>query len=109
MRQTMNVLVVAAALLIGAGIGHVDSRPTWDDTGITAGTVFVASAVLSFFRPRFALAIALAVGGWIPLIEIIRGGGYGSLLALAIALVGALCGAGARNLWLSGGRPSATP
>lgn len=103
MRQRMNFLVVAIALVVGAAIGYVDSRPTWDDTGITAATVFVVATVFSFVRPTLALVIAVAVGGWIPLIEITRGGSYGSLIALAIAVVGALCGAGARSLWLRGG------
>jgi hypothetical protein len=31
-------------LLAGALVGYVDSRPTWDDTGITAGAVFLVSA-----------------------------------------------------------------
>ena len=106
--RAVNAFVVGLALLIGAGIGYVDSRPTWDDTGITAMTVFAAAAALSFVRPRLAPLIALAVGGWIPVIEILRGGGYGPLIALAIAVIGALCGAGARTLWQSGGRPSAT-
>lgn len=91
-----NILTVVAALALGAAIAYVDTRPNWDDAGITAGCLFLSAGVLSFVSPRLSPIIAIAVGGWIPLIEIARGGNYGSLIALAIAVVAALCGAGAR-------------
>jgi hypothetical protein len=91
-----NITIIAAAMAIGAFLAHVDTRPGWDDTGIIAGAVFVAAAALSFARPRLAPVIAIAVGGWIPLFEM--GRNTGSLLALGVALVGALCSAGLRTL-----------
>lgn len=95
--RRITLLAVAAAF--GAGIAYVDSRPTWDDAGITAGVVFLATAALSFVQPPLSPFIALAVGAWIPMVEITRGGNYGSLIALAIAVVAALCGAGARLMF----------
>src|SRR5438128_8681120 len=43
---------LAPALLVGLGIGIVDSRPHWDDTGITAMALLAASAVLGILQPR---------------------------------------------------------
>ena len=101
MRASVNAIIITAAAILGAGIAYVDSRPGWDDTGITAGSVFLAAAALSFARPRLAPAIALGIGAFIPIVEITRDGNYGSLLAMGIAIVGVLCGAGARMMFSS--------
>jgi hypothetical protein len=54
------------SLLIGFGMGAlidwVDSRPHWNDAGITAGILFLAAALLSFLWPRRSWLIGLAVG-----------------------------------------------
>ncbi len=81
------------ALVVGLGIAWVDSRPTWDDTGITAGVVLLATAAFGFVAPRRPWVWALAIGGMIPLLGILSSGNVASLLALAIALVGAYGGA----------------
>lgn len=78
--------------LLGIAIAYVDSRPGWDDTGITAGAVFIASGILGALGPERPWLWALCVGAWIPLFEILHGWNWGSLLALGIALVGAYGG-----------------
>ena len=45
----------------GCMIGWVDSRPAWDDTGITAVSLLVVSAVLGFYRPRHWWVVFLAL------------------------------------------------
>lgn len=91
-------LTIAAALAAGALIAYVDTRPHWDDTGVTAGLLLLSALTLAFARPRLWIAIALAVGVWIPLVEISQSHNAGSLIALAIAFIGALCGLGIRSL-----------
>jgi hypothetical protein len=86
-------VLLAVAVLLGASIAWVDSRPTWDDTGITAGVVLLASVAFGFVAPRRPWVWALAIGGMIPLLGILRGGNFGSLLALVVALAGAYGGA----------------
>lgn len=100
-----DTAVLTTALALGAAVAYVDSRPTWDDAGITAGVIFLCAMGLSFASPRLTPAVALAVSAWIPLIEIVRDRNYGSLIVLGIALIGALCGAGARIAFT----PSRTP
>jgi hypothetical protein len=55
-----------ATLLMGFGmsalIDWVDSRPHWDDAGITAGILFLSAALLSFLWPRRPWLTGLAVG-----------------------------------------------
>ena len=89
----MMLLAVAAGLLIA----WVDSQPTWDDAGITAGMIFLTAAVFGAIRPSRAAVWALAVGAWVPFFGIVLHRNFGSLLALAVAFFGAYAGALARK------------
>ena len=89
MRGKLTLVTLAAALAIGVAIGYVDSRPTWDDTGITAGSVFLAAAALAIVRPRVAWLVGLAVGIPVPLFNVTLHGNFGSVMAIAVGLVGA--------------------
>ena len=88
----MQRLVLLAALTAGIMIGYIDSRPTWDDTGVTAAALFATSLVLGALAPQRPWATALLVGAWIPLFGILMHANYGSLLALAFAFAGAYAG-----------------
>ncbi len=88
-------MLAAAA---GIGIAYLDSRPGWDDTGISAGLVLIAAAVaaaLSGWRPWLW---ALLVGVWTPLVEVALAGPaglgspLGSVAAVVVASVGAALG-----------------
>ena len=89
-RSALGPLVAAAT---GVAIAHVDSRPSWDDTGVTAAAVLVTSAIFALWIPRRWRLWAILVGAWVPLVEIIHGGNVASLLALAFAGAGAAIGA----------------
>jgi len=73
-------------------IAYIDSRPTWDDTGITAGAVLITAGILGALGPKRPWLWALCVGGFIPLFGIMHGWNWTSLLAVGIALVGAYGG-----------------
>ena len=94
--------MLLVALILGALIAWVDSRPSWDDTGITAGVLLLLSAGFGALRPRFAWLWALALGAWIPLTSIVIARNYGSILALVIAFIGAYLGVAAHHLLASG-------
>jgi hypothetical protein len=90
--------LVAVALALGFTITWLDSRPSWDDTGITALLIFLSTIVLGMIRPRLAWVWALAVGLWIPLQGMVRYGNYATVLALVFAFGGAYAGAFGRGL-----------
>ena len=88
--RTWLLAIIAAAL--GVAIAVVDSRPTWDDTGITAGAVLVSAFIISMVAGRRPWLWAVLVGIWVPAITIRNGGDRAALLALVFALVGAYAG-----------------
>ncbi len=90
-------LILLGASAIGLTIARIDSRPTWDDTGISAGAVLLAAALFAAIRPARPWVWGLAVGGWLPLLGVLRGGNIGSLIGLAIAFIGAYAGAVVRH------------
>src|SRR5881275_3135899 len=92
MRRLHAFGMLLAALILGALIAWVDSRPTWDDTGITAGVLLLVSAGFGALRPRFAWLWALALGAWIPIVGIVSTRNFGSILALGITFIGAYLG-----------------
>ena len=87
-RLTALTLGVMGGLLIA----WLDSRPHWDDAGITACLILGTTWLLGALIPRQAWLAAIAVGIWVPLHEVISQGNWGSLLALAIAFAGAYSG-----------------
>lgn len=89
-------MVPAAA--IGLAVAWVDSRPSWDDTGVTAGALALSAAVFAALSPSRPWRWALLVGAWIPALALARGQGPAALLALAAAAVGAYAGSGARRM-----------
>ncbi len=98
MHKASSIGLLSAAIAVGLLIAWVDSRPTWDDAGITAGVVFLTAAFFSAIRPVRPWIWALAAGAWIPFFGIALHHNSGSLLALAPALVGAYAGAMARRV-----------
>ena len=96
-RWSAQVLLLSvAALCAGLGIAWVDSRPGWDDTGVTAGALLIAAALAAFARVPPWLA-ALLVAGPILAAELSRGTGV--LLAIPFAIAGAYAGAFVHRLF----------
>ena len=58
------VLLVSAAL--GALIAYVDSRPSWDDAGITAFALLGAAVLVGLARPPRPWLCALLIWAWLP-------------------------------------------
>jgi hypothetical protein len=80
------------ALLLGLAVAALDSRPGWDDTGITAGLLAIGAAVIAAIDGRRPWLWALLVGGPLPIIETLQGGSPASLIAIAFAGVGSTLG-----------------
>src|SRR5690348_10732309 len=90
--QSMQNILLAVAVLAGLFSAYVDSRPTWDDTGILAGGLLLVSGLLTLLGHRKPWLIALAVGIWIPLHDIYLSHDLRMLLVLLFPLVGAYGG-----------------
>lgn len=100
--RRLEWMMLAPAVLMGLSIAWIDSRPHWDDAGITAGLLVIGSGLLGLGVSRRAWRIALAVGVWIPAWLILHAKGFGSaaasLIILVFPLVGAYAGMGVRRL-----------
>jgi len=94
-----DLALLAIALALGGSIGYLDSRPAWDDTGVTAGALLASAGLLGWLGPHRPWLWALAVGAWIPLWGLVSTQNYWSLLAPGIALLGAYGGMGLRK-WI---------
>ena len=54
MRKAPPIGLSLAAIALGLLIAWVDSAPTWDDTGITAGMIFLTAAVFGAYAGALA-------------------------------------------------------
>jgi len=88
----MQNLLLGIAVLAGLFSAYVDSRPTWDDTGILVGGLLLVSGLLTLLGHRRPWLIALAVGIWIPVYEIFKSHDFMMLVILLIPLIGAYGG-----------------
>lgn len=88
-RSPRRLLVIGLTLLAGIAIAWVDTRPNWDDAGVTAGAVLIASAAGAWAGVPPWLAALLTVG---PMLLVELPGGAGVWLAAPFALAGAFAG-----------------
>jgi len=86
-------ITVIIAVCLGILIGWIDSRPHWDDTGITVGLIVISTFIIGFISPGRPWIWAISVGIWIPVWNILFQNNYSSLAALVIAFIGAYSGA----------------
>jgi len=95
------LLIVAVA--IGLAIAWVDSRPHWDDAGITAGMLLLTAGVLGLISPKRPWLWALGIGIWVPAHLMARtpsvGNLLGSLVILAFPMAGAYAGMAVRRMF----------
>lgn len=89
--------LVCCAVALGLFIGWVDTRPTWDDTGITVFIVLIVTALFGVMSPKHAWIWALAVAGGIVLFNIGLSRNYGAMLVLPIGFIGSYGGAWLRS------------
>jgi hypothetical protein len=83
-------LILATAL--GLGITWIDSRPVWDDSGISALMLAIAAFFCGYLAEKKPWLIALAICIWIPAISLFSKINYGSFLALIPGFTGAYAG-----------------
>jgi hypothetical protein len=101
-RQVPNAVALFSAVVAGLAIAYVDSRPHWDDTGITVFAMLGAALLIAAYNPRRPWLWALGVGVWIPLHAIARSGNLAAAAMFVVVLfplAGAYLGAAARRLF----------
>jgi hypothetical protein len=100
--RTLHTTLLVAAVALGLAIAWIDSRPHWDDAGITAGMLLLSAGALGLAGPRRPWLWALAVGIWIPATMIARtptlGNILGSFVILAFPFAGAYAGMALRRM-----------
>ena len=94
----MQKVLFGLAVISGIAIAFVDSRSGWDDTGITAFSLLLASGLLSLLGFKRPWLLALSVGIWLPLYEGILSRNPMILLVLFIPLIGSYAGWGGRRV-----------
>ena len=92
-QPSRTVIPMLVALAIGLGIAWMDTRPTWDDTGVTAGAILIGSALAALVGVR-AWWAALCVAGPLAIVLGVRG----SLAAIVVSLLGLVGGAAGGGL-----------
>lgn len=93
----MQKFLPLLSLVTGAAITWIDSRPTWDETGITAGMLLITAGVFGFLGPDRPWLWALLLGLWIPVLGIVLTGNYQTLLAPVMTFGGAYAGKAIRG------------
>jgi hypothetical protein len=85
-------IALAISLVAGIAIGWMDSRPGFDDTGITAVGLVLAACLASFVAGRAPWLWAVSTGIWVPLFELPGLASGGPLLALVFSGLGSAAG-----------------
>ena len=67
-----DVAMASIAVALGTSIAYIDSRPYWDDAGVTSFVLLVFAAFLGFLVPRRVWLWAIGIGVWVPLLAFVR-------------------------------------
>jgi predicted signal transduction protein with EAL and GGDEF domain len=86
------IVYLSLAIIAGLVIAWIDSRPSWDDAGITVMMVLISALVLGFLASHKPWLIAILVSIWIPIFGIILSHNFGGFIALVPGFIGAYLG-----------------
>ncbi len=87
--RSREPLWAAFGLACGVLIASIDTRPTWDDTGVTAGLLLGSAFVVSAISGRRPLLWGVLVGGPLAAMSVVGGALPVAIVVSAIALGGA--------------------
>jgi hypothetical protein len=91
-------LLIILSLAVGLTIGWIDSRPNWNDTGVTVGLIFLSSFLLSLLAEKHFWVIGIIIGICITSFNYILHNNLQSVVSFIIAFAGAYSGAGIKKL-----------
>ncbi len=75
-------VILTLSVVAGLAIGWLDSRPSWDDTGITVGLILIAGAILGMLSPSRAWLWGVIVGVGVMLLDILLRNSYAASVAI---------------------------
>jgi hypothetical protein len=85
-------LLLFAALVFGMLVAFVDSRPTWDDTGITVFALLLGSGIVGLLLEKRPWLYALVIGIWLPLWYVITTHNVSMVIILVFPITGVYAG-----------------
>lgn len=85
-------ILLACSTILGLLIAYIDSRPTWDDTGLTVFALLAIGGVIGLLLQKRPWLYALAFGIWLPLTGIIFRHDWMMLIVLAFPFIGVYAG-----------------
>jgi hypothetical protein len=92
MSDNGQAVLLAVGAAAGGGLAYLDSLPRWDDSGVLAVGMLIASGLLTLAGGRPAWLVALSIGIWIPARAILAGGDPLIAAVLIFAFLGAYAG-----------------
>ncbi len=93
------LIALIIGILLGLFIAYIDTRPHWNDDGISVLMVLIASFICATISSQKTWLVALSIGIWVPVFNIALAHNYGSLLALVPAFIGAYAGLLSRRIF----------
>ncbi len=96
-RHTLQKILAAVAVVCGMLIAYVDSRPAWDDTGITVFALLTVSGLIGLLASKRPWLWALLVGIWLPGYYVVTTHNLTMLIILIFPFIGAFAGWLVRN------------
>lgn len=85
-------ILLFGSIVLGLLIAYIDSRPTWDDTGITVFALLGGGLIIGLLLQKQAWLFALAFGCWLPGWEAIAGHDPKMLIVLVFPFIGVYAG-----------------
>ena len=87
-----TAVLAVASVALGLSIAYMDSRPNFDDTGVTVVALIASAGMLGMIGPERPWLWALGVGVWLPLQGIALKHDFTMLIVVLFPLAGAYIG-----------------
>jgi hypothetical protein len=91
-RTMKQKVLLVISLVFGLFVAYIDSRPTWNDTGITVFALLIGSGIIGLLLENKPWLFALAIGLWLPLWYIITTSDLSMIIVLAFPFIGVYMG-----------------